>query len=130
MSKQTDRLCAALTQQMTRSAKGNLPMGPELGVIGPRLSLIPDSLRKPIPKGSYLVDLILTHPDYNVFVTTHTHDQGIHGGHQGGSGAHFHDGGDHTHRVPDVFRGLQEGDRVLLIWCGNEPVVVAIVVES
>ena len=127
MSKNTDRLCAALTGQMTRSAKSNLPMGPELGVIGPRLSLIPDSLRKPIPKGSYLVDLTLTHPDYNVQVTTHIHQGGAHGGHQGGSGTHNHSDGDHTHRIPDVFRGLQEGDRVLLVWCGNEPVVLAIV---
>lgn len=130
MSKSTDRLCAALTGQMTRSAKGNLPMGPELGVIGPRLSLIPDSLRKPIPKGSYLVDITLTHPDYNVQVTTHVHSGGTHGGHTGGSGSHQHTDGPHTHRIPEVFRNLQEGDRVLLIWCGNEPVVVAIVTES
>ena len=130
MSKSTDRLCAALTGQMIRSAKGNQPMGPELGVIGPRMSLIPDSLRQPIPKGSYLVNLTLTHADYLVGATTHTHDGGSHGGHTGGSGTHTHDGGSHTHRIPDVFRGLQEGDRVLLIWCGNEPVVLAVVTES
>lgn len=130
MSKNTDRLCAALTQQMTRSAKGNLPMGPELGVIGPRQSLIPDSLRKPIPKGSYLVNMILSHSDYNVEVTTHAHQGGTHGGHSSGSGSHTHNDGAHTHRVPEVFRGLEEGDRVLLIWCGNEPVVVAVVAES
>lgn len=28
------------------------------------------------------------------------------------------------------FRGLQSGDRILVAWCGNEPVVVAIVVSS
>lgn len=130
MSKSTDRLCAVLSGQMTRTAKGNLPTGPELGVIGPRLSLIPDSIRKPIPKGSYLVDITLTHPDYNVQVTTHTHNGGPHGGHTGGSGTHTHSDGAHTHRIPDVFRNLQEGDRVLLVWCGNEPVVLAIVTES
>ena len=54
MSKNTDRLCAALTRQMTRSAKGNQTLFLELGTINRRKELIPDSLRKPIPYGQYL----------------------------------------------------------------------------
>ena len=86
MSKSTDRLCAALARQMTRSAKGNLPMGPELGQIVRAyrdgryvLDLIPDSLRKTIPQGSYS-----------------TLDSPL----------------------------LEGGDRVVVLWVGNEPVVL------
>ena len=128
--KSADRVTGILTKGMRRTAQANQRLGPELGSIGPSLSLIPDSIRKPIPKGSYLVNLSLTHSDYLVSVTTHTHNGGIHGGHTGGDGTHTHADGSHTHRVPEVFRNLQEGDRVLLIWCDNEPVVVAIVTES
>ena len=35
-----------------------------------------------------------------------------------------------SHALPDAFRALKSGDRVLVAWCGNEPVIVAIVVGS
>lgn len=86
MSKNTDRLCAALTRQMTRSARSNQPMGPELGQIVQAyrdgryvLDLVPDSLRKTIPQGGYST---LGSPQ------------------------------------------LEDGDRVIVLWIGNEPVVL------
>ena len=92
MSKNTDRLCAALTRQMTRSAKSNQPMGPELGRIirvyregRYVLDLISDSLRKTIPQGSYST--------------------------LGGL-------------------RLEGGDRVVVVWIGNEPVVLGTLVSS
>ncbi len=54
MSKSTDRLCAALTERMVRSARENQNLYLEMGTINRRRELIPDSLRKPIPYGQYM----------------------------------------------------------------------------
>jgi len=48
----------------------------------------------------------------------------------GGSGGHSHDGGNHDHRLPKEFRPLKAGDRVMVVWCGNQPVVTNILVSS
>lgn len=81
----------------------------ELGTIDSNLALVPDSLRVPISKGDYLVTLSLTGEAKTkpaTCTTTHLHD------------------------LPDQLRPLQAGDRVLMAWCGNEPVVISIVVAS
>lgn len=54
MSRSTDRLCAALTNHMSRTAQANKGLVLEMGVINRRRELIPDSLRKPIPYGQYM----------------------------------------------------------------------------
>lgn len=87
MSSNMERYGKVLSDRMRRAASAAVPIAAELGRINENLSLTPDSLRIPIPKGDYLVDNTLT---------------GV----------------------------LQMGDRVLLIWCGNDPVVVSIVVNS
>lgn len=99
MSSNIQRLGNILAGRMKKTANAAVPTTLELGTIGSGLSLTTDSLRALIPKGEYMVNLMLT--------TT-----------------------DGTSTLPDTFRGLKNGDRVLVAWCGNEPVVIAIVVSS
>lgn len=87
MSSNMERFGKVLSDRMRRASSAAVPIAAELGIINENLSMTPDSLRIPIPKGDYLVDNTLT---------------GV----------------------------LQAGDRVLLVWCGNDPVVVSIVVNS
>ena len=110
MSKNTQRLSAALSNRMKRTAKGATRTTIELGIINANLSLTTDSLQVAIPKGDYMVNLTLTGSRSTSTVNI--------------------DGKTHSHALPDGFRGLQAGDRVLVAWCGNDPVVVAIVVSS
>ena len=125
-----EKLGAALTSQMKKSARAAVPTTLELGTIGSGLTLITDNLSDPIPRREYMVALHLTHKDYMCEKTTHTHDGGAHDGHEEGNGMHTHLDGEHTHRAPSVFRRLQVGDRVLVAWVGYEPVVVDIVVSG
>lgn len=130
------KLGEVLASRMKKTANGAVPTTIELGTINSNLSLTTDSLKTPIPKGDYMINLMLASHTYRTSEETHTHSGGDHShagcgvgaGHSGGS--HNHYGGDHDHRLPEDFRGLKAGDRVLVAWCGNEPVVVAIVVSS
>lgn len=46
-------------------------------------------------------------------------------------GTHTHDSdGLHDHRVPSVFRRVKVGDRVLVAWVGDEPIIVDVVVAG
>lgn len=111
MSSNKQRLGEILGGQMKKTANAAVPIGVELGNIGNGLSLTTDSMKRPIPKGAYMVDLMLVSKTYRTSSET---VQGV----------------AHTHRLPDDFRTLKAGDRVLVAWCGNEPVVIAIVVSS
>lgn len=130
MSSNIQRLGDTLATRMKRTAGASVRTTIELGVINQNLSLTTDSLQAAIPKGEYMINLAIAGEDYNTSTTTHTHSGGEHGGHESGSGSHSHTGGDHNHRLPDSFRRVEAGDRVLVAWCGNEPVVVAIVISS
>lgn len=103
MSKNMQRLGATLSNRMKRTANGAVPTTIELGVVNANLSITTDSLKAAIQKGDYMVNLMLTG------------NQSING---------------EAHDMPDGFRGLKAGDRVLVAWCGNEPVVIAVVVSS
>lgn len=107
MSNNMQRLGETLAARMTRTVNAGSQIAVELGTIGAGLSLTTDSLRVPIPKGDYMIAL-------------------------GQSGASYRteEADGHTHALPGVFRALQAGDRVLVAWCGNEPVVIATVVSS
>ena len=74
-----------------------------------------------------MVNLLLG-SSYTTDDATHTHSGGKHDGHESGDGTHSHSGGSHSHGF--TLRSLKAGDRVLVVWCGFEPVVVAIVVSS
>lgn len=130
MNSNLQRLGDTLSGRMTKTAGAAVPATTELGTINSNLSLSADSLGTPIPKGAYMVDIRLSCSTYNTSSTTHSHSGGTHSGHQLGDGSHNHTGGEHKHRIPEEFRALQPGDRVLINWCGYEPVVVAIVVSS
>ena len=130
MSSNMQRLGDTLAGRMKKTASGAIPTTVELGIINANLSLTTDSLKSPIPKGDYMVDIRLKCSTYQTSQETHSHSGGGHGGHLSGSGSHSHDGGDHDHRLPEEFRPLQAGDRVLVVWCGNEPVVTNILVSS
>ena len=105
------RLGFTLDGRMKKTSGAAIPMTTELGKIETNMSLKTDSLNTPIPKGSYMVDIRLTGSSYNTSSTTLSQ-------------------GTHNHSLPDNIRGLKAGDRVLVAWCGNEPVVIAIVVGS
>lgn len=124
------RLGDVLDGRMKRTSNAAVPTSIELGTINRNLSLTTDSLQGSIPQGEYMVDSRLWCGTYNTSFTTHYHSGGGHSGHESGSGTHSHNDGEHAHRLPNEFRKLQSGDRVLVAWCGNEPVVIAIVVSS
>lgn len=134
MSSNMQRLGETLSNRMKKTSAAAIPTSVELGTIGSNLSLITDSIPTPIPKGDYMINLILASDTYNTSSETHSHSGGSHShsgsDHSHSGGSHSHDGGAHSHELPSVFRSLKQGDRVLVVWCGNEPVVVAVVVSS
>jgi hypothetical protein len=105
---------------MKKTSAAAVPMAMELGTIGSNLSLTLDSIPVPIPKGDYMINLMLAGDSYRTSSESHSHS-----GYD-----HSHSGGAHSHALPDTFRALKAGDRVLVAWCGNEPVVIAVVVSS
>lgn len=113
--KNMQRLGSILSNRMNQSANSAIPTTIELGKVNADLSITPDSIRARIPKGDYMVNLMLSG---NLATSTESHT------HSGSD--HSHSGGSHSHKLP----GLKSGDRVLIAWCGNEPVVIAIVVSS
>lgn len=129
MSGNMQKLGNILSDRMKKTASGAVPTMLELGIINGNMSLTTDSLKSAIPKGEYMVNLTLASASYNTSNETHTHTGGEHAQYSG-SGQHTHSDGEHNHRLPEDFRALKSGDRVLVAWCGNEPVVIAIVISS
>lgn len=119
MGKNIERLGRVIARRATKTAtdlQGKVPGKVELGTIDSNLALVPDSIRLPIPKGDYMLTLTLT-GDFLTEDETPTCSEG-------GTCTHHH-------RLPEnEFRTIQPGDRVLIAWCGNEAVVVSIVVSS
>lgn len=116
MGSNMQRLGITLSERMKRVSRANVGIAVELGTINKNLSLTTDSLKASIPKGDYMVNLALASGTYSTSTATHSHS----------GETHY----THSHRLPDDFRSLKSGDRVLVAWCGNEPVVIAIVVSS
>ena len=106
-----ERLGHTLDGRMKKTSGAAVQICVELGQINGNMSLTTDSLQSSIPKGDYMIDLALASKSYR------TDKAKI-------------DDKEHDHALPDSIRGVQAGDRVLVAWCGNEPVVVAIVVSS
>ena len=129
MSNNMQRYAATLANRMKATAGAATRVTTELGIVNSNLSITTDVLKVTIPKGDYMVNLMLT-GSTSTSSESHSHSGGAHGGHNSGDGSHSHSGGEHSHELPSSFRGLQTGDRVLVNWCGNEPVVLAIVVSS
>ena len=106
MTTNMKRLSATLSNRMRQTSSAAITTAVELGTVNSNLSITPDSLRTPIPKGDYMVNLMLA----------------------GNKQTDTSDG--HSHGLTSALRGIQSGDRVLIAWCGNEPVVIAVVVSS
>lgn len=105
MSSNMQRLGETLANRMRKTSAAAVPTTIELGRIGNNQSLITDSIRTAIPKGEYMVNLMLT------------------GENKTGPETENDSCTNHSH-------ALKAGDRVLVAWCGSEPVVIAIVVSS
>lgn len=123
------RLGETLAGRMAQTAGASVPTTVELGVINANLSLTTDSIKTPIPKDQYMVDIRLAGSSYQITGGSHTHSGGEHA-QETGTGAHTHTGGEHTHALPSPFRKLKSGDRVLVVWAGSEPCVVCILVSG
>lgn len=130
MGKNMQRLGTSLASRMKKTASSAVPVTVEFGTINKNLSLSVDSIKTPIPKGEYMVNIAYSGSSYKTSETSHSHEGGTHAGHESGNGSHTHSGGAHSHGLPAVFRSLRAGDRVLVIWNGFEPVVVSIIVKS
>lgn len=111
MSSNMQRLGDTLASRMKKTSAAAIPTTIELGTINSNLSLTTDSLPVAIPKGDYMLNLMLASGSYITASATV-------------------EGSTHSHALPASFRSLKEGDRVLVAWCGNEPVVLAVVVSS
>lgn len=112
MGKSMERLGKVLdsrNKSTTKATFNGIKDKIELGTIDGSLALIPDSLGIPIPKGDYMLPITLT-GEFNTKDATCTTT--------------------HNHRLPDNFREIKSGDRVIMAWCGNEPVIISIVVPS
>ena len=129
MKNSIQKLGDILASRMVKTAEGAVPTTIELGTIGTNLSLTTDSLKATIPRGDYMVNLALASKTYRTSEESHTHSGGEHEQKEY-DGAHTHEDGEHDHRLPEAFRGLAVGDRVLVAWCGFEPVVIAVLVSS
>lgn len=134
MSSNMQRLGATLSNRMKKTSQAATRPNMELGIVNGNLSITTDGLRVTIPKGDYMVNLMLASGSYQTSSETHSHSGGSHShtgaDHSHSGGSHSHNGGAHSHDLPSGFRSLAAGDRVLVSWCGNEPVVIAIVVSS
>ena len=128
MKNNLQRLGETLNSRMQQTAGANFKTSIELGTINGDLSLTTDSIKTPIPKGEYMVDLRLTHDTYFTYNELRSSANAPHV-HQGDDHTHDADGL-HDHRAPSVFRMLRAGDRVLVAWAGHEPIVITIVVSS
>ncbi len=130
MSTNMQRLGETLSSRMKKTSSAAVRTTVELGTINSNLSLTTDSLPTPIPKGDYMVNIMLAGGSYRTSSESHSHSGGSHShsgsDHSHSGGSHSHSGGEHSHELPS----LKAGDRVLVAWCGNEPVVIAVVVGS
>lgn len=141
MKSNIEKMGDSLMSRMTGINQALRPLGIELGVIQPNLSLSPDTSPGPIPKGEYLMSRRLSlGTEGDVFAQT-KEGQGMHGhgpsgahGQYSGSGVHSHPAteGVHVHDVllPESMRSLKSGDRVLICWAGYTAVVVDVVLTS
>lgn len=115
MNNNMQKLGGILASRMKQTSSAAVPISLELGIINGNLSLTTDSIPTPIPKGDYMVNIMLAGGSYRTSSYTHSHDG---------------ESDTHSHTLPSVIRALKAKDRVLVAWCGNEPIVIAVVTGS
>ena len=125
----TKRLAKVLANRMKDTSNAAVRTTVELGTYNMDGSITPDSLRVRIPKGEYMINFMLTDDTF-----TSSDTISISGGEhvqKEGSGYHEHNNvGEHSHKVPLKLQPLIAGDRILIAWCGTEPVVIAKVIKG
>lgn len=107
-AKSNSRLAAALQQRMVEASQFVTPEQPELGTITGSMGLKLDSFPEEIPKTDYMVCRTLMLKDTNT--------------ENAGDPSHKH-----AVKMTAVIPNLSAGDRVLVIYAGNEPVVIDVV---
>jgi hypothetical protein len=129
---------ARLLQGRVKALNSKHPVN-DLGEIQKNMSLVTDTFPDPIPAEDYIVCRSVCYDPAVPLTDTErdgTHPHGASGGHSqySGSGVHSHPDseGAHVHQVklPEKMRGLKPGDRVLVVWVGDTPVVNDIVVRG
>jgi hypothetical protein len=116
------------------------PVWLDFGEIQQDGSLKTNRFDLPIPSGDYLICRCAAHKE-DIFTQTkadqgqHPHGlSGTHAGHSSGDGTHSHlsTEGSHIHDIlrPDTMRAVKPGDRVLVAWVGNDPVVIDIIIQA
>lgn len=125
MSNSIEELGKVMSHQMKNVLNANTGVTMELGNITGTMGLAVSSLGNVIPKGDYMISLHLRNEKMvldttEVALETEEEEE------------HSHTIEKHKHQVtlPTKLRGLQAGDRVIVLWLGTEPVVVDIVVSS
>ena len=126
MQSNMERFAMMMADRMRKTAGAAVTTAVELASVNADLSITPDSLGRSIQKGEYKVNIMLSGIT-RTKESTHSHSGGGHGGHEGGDGGHSHSGGNHSHEMPDTYRGLAPGDRVVIAWCSKMPVVLCVV---
>lgn len=101
----TKRLATVLSDRMKETSGAFSRPYVELGVYNEDDSITPDSLRIAIPKGEYMINFMLTDDQLTSEELYHEHE------------------------IPDKLAPLKANDRILIAWCGNEPVVIAKVIQ-
>lgn len=125
----TKRLANVLANRMKETSNASRRTIIELGTYNMDGSITPDSLRTRIPKGEYMINFMLI-DDTFTSADTISISGGAHAQKEG-SGYHEHNNvGEHTHKVPRKLFPLQPNDRILIAWCGTEPVVIAKVTRN
>lgn len=107
---------STLAKVMSNRIKTEMPSDLllDFGSIQGDNSLLTNTFPVPIPKSDYVV----CRSAAGLMLKT---EGGQHGGHDSGNGSHNHD-----IEVPKIF----PGDRVLVAWVQNEPVVIDVIVPA
>lgn len=119
-----NKLARVMQERMNRDRAANSALIVDIGTIQGDYSLKTNTFSIPIPQSDYHVLRQLT-LGATGSVLTSTLTEGTHGGHISGNGAHSH-----TIQVPEKMRSIKPGDRVLVAWVQNEPVVLDIILPA
>ena len=123
-----EKLGDTLNKRMQKAATARVSVIAELGTITSNMGLQVASLGNVIPKGDYLISQhLIAGSTRTVSTTTENGGEHLHEGGEKKDGAHKHS---LNIEIPSELKNLAPGDRVLVIWCENEPVVTSILVSS
>lgn len=112
MGKNIDSLGIQMDARMKDVFNRSFPWTLNLGKITSNGGLKIDSIGNVIPRGSYMVNVNFLNTEEESVSTTNVE-------------GHYH-----KVTIPSQNKGLSTGDRVLVAWVGNEPIVVAVVTSS